>query len=87
MSKFDIEQWRGHSPRMMGVRSTYAVLVPVIYEPGKEPSMLFEVRASTLRHQPGEVCFPGGNTKTDFYFFSLTDEQIEFLLENRLKFT
>ncbi len=37
----------------------YAVLVPVVEEGGKL-SLLFEVRAATLRHQPGEVCFPGG---------------------------
>lgn len=37
----------------------YAVLVPVIEE-GGELSLLFEVRAATLRRQPGEVCFPGG---------------------------
>ena len=26
----------------------------------KGPEILFEVRAAGLRHQPGEVCFPGG---------------------------
>lgn len=36
-----------------------AVLVPLVYEEG-EPCILFEVRASTLRRQPGEICFPGG---------------------------
>ena len=37
----------------------YAVLVPLVEE-GDKLSLLFEVRAATLRHQPGEVCFPGG---------------------------
>lgn len=60
MSKFDPQQWRDHVPGLMGSRSTFAVLVPILYEPGKEPTILFETRASTLRHQPGEVCFPGG---------------------------
>lgn len=40
-------------------RRAYAVLVPVIEEQG-ELSLLFEVRAASLRTQPGEVCFPGG---------------------------
>ncbi len=36
-----------------------AVLIPLIYRDG-EYSVLFEVRASSLKTQPGEVCFPGG---------------------------
>ena len=38
---------------------TYAVLVPVVEE-GGDLSLLFEVRAASMRTQPGEVCFPGG---------------------------
>ena len=60
MSTLDLERWRGHVPGLMGARDAYAVLVPVVCEPGKEPALLFEVRAGTLRRQPGEVCFPGG---------------------------
>ncbi len=37
----------------------YAVLVPLV-EHGGELCLLYEVRARTLRRQPGEVCFPGG---------------------------
>lgn len=55
-----LERWRGRVPGLMGARSAYAVLVPVVCEPGREPALLFEVRAGTLRRQPGEVCFPGG---------------------------
>ena len=40
----------------------YALLVPVIEEKGAF-SLLFEVRSSTLRTQPGEVCFPGGRVE------------------------
>lgn len=37
-----------------------AVIVPIV--PGEEgPELLFEVRASDLDIQPGEVCFPGGH--------------------------
>lgn len=60
MGKFDLEHWRSHVPGLMGARDPYAVLVPVVYEPGKEPALLFEVRSGSLRRQPGEVCFPGG---------------------------
>ena len=60
MSHFDLERWRGHIPGLLGAKAAYAVLVPLVCEPGKEPALLFEVRAKTLRRQPGEVCFPGG---------------------------
>lgn len=36
-----------------------AVVLPLIKIEG-EYHLLFEVRANTLHHQPGEVCFPGG---------------------------
>lgn len=36
-----------------------AVLLPLVYE-GEKPAILFEVRAQSLRRQPGEICFPGG---------------------------
>jgi nitroimidazol reductase NimA-like FMN-containing flavoprotein (pyridoxamine 5'-phosphate oxidase superfamily) len=53
----------------------------------KKSIVLGEVADYSNLKKVYSVCFPYGNTKTDFYFFSLTDEQIEFLLENRLKFT
>jgi len=36
-----------------------AVLLPLIEADG-EMQVLFEVRASNLKRQPGEICFPGG---------------------------
>lgn len=39
-----------------------AVLVPVIFRDGV-PELLFEQRALSLMHQPGEVCFPGGRVE------------------------
>ena len=38
------------------------MLVPLVEGP-EGLSLLFEVRASTLAHQPGEVCFPGGKVE------------------------
>ena len=59
----ELEQLRraygGRTPGLLGTRSSYAVLCPLTEGPeGLE--LLFEVRASGLRRQPGEVCFPGG---------------------------
>lgn len=36
-----------------------SVVVPVIYKNG-EAYLIFELRSRNLRHQPGEVSFPGG---------------------------
>lgn len=52
-------RYAGHVPTVLGVRDHYAVLVPLMEREG-EVFLLFEVRAHSLRHQPGEVCFPGG---------------------------
>ncbi|MBE5989942.1 MAG: CoA pyrophosphatase [Paenibacillaceae bacterium] len=37
----------------------YAVLIPVLTIDGAK-YLLFEKRSSNLKHQPGEICFPGG---------------------------
>ena len=50
---------RGRAPGLMDSRQSYAVLVPLVEREG-ELCLLYEVRAKTLRRQPGEVCFPGG---------------------------
>ena len=47
------------TPGLMDARRAYAVLVPLVEQDG-ELHLLYEVRAKTLRRQPGEVCFPGG---------------------------
>ena len=36
-----------------------AVLLPIV-RTEEGPAVLFEVRAKTLKRQPGEICFPGG---------------------------
>lgn len=50
---------RTRIPGLMDAKRAYAVLVPLVEREG-ELCLLYEVRASTLRRQPGEVCFPGG---------------------------
>ena len=47
------------TPGLMDSKRAYAVLVPLVEQNG-ELCLLYEVRARTLRRQPGEVCFPGG---------------------------
>lgn len=53
------EKMRGYVPGPMDCARQYAVLVPLVERDG-ELYVLYEVRALTLKRQPGEVCFPGG---------------------------
>lgn len=55
-------QLRDRTPGLMDSQQSYAVLVPLVERDG-ELSLLYEVRAKTLRRQPGEVCFPGGRVE------------------------
>ncbi len=49
-----------HHAGIMKPYRAYAVLVPFVYIEG-ELHILYEVRSYTMKRQPGEVCFPGGN--------------------------
>ena len=56
-----LEKLRGRRPTLIDMESyrRSAVVIPLIEtENGYE--VLFEVRAIGLKHQPGEICFPGG---------------------------
>lgn len=53
------EKLKSRSPGLMDASARYAVLVPLV-EREDGLYLLYEVRARTLRRQPGEVCFPGG---------------------------
>ena len=55
------EQLRGRKPALidMDIYRQSAVVIPLI-EKEDGYHVLFEVRAIGLKHQPGEVCFPGG---------------------------
>ena len=48
------------TPGLMDATGRYAVLVPLVRGEEGRLSLLYEVRARSLRRQPGEVCFPGG---------------------------
>ncbi|HHU17015.1 MAG: NUDIX hydrolase [Anaerovoracaceae bacterium] len=53
------ETFRNRRPKSMGLYRYYSVLVPLVEKHG-ELHILFEVRSERLKHQPGEICFPGG---------------------------
>lgn len=53
---------KNNPPQIIGEGSwkDYAVFLPLIPDGKGEFSLLFEVRASHLKTQPGEISFPGG---------------------------
>lgn len=53
---------RERTPGLMDASRSYAVLVPLVEREGAW-YLLYEVRAMSMRRQPGEVCFPGGATE------------------------
>ncbi|MCD8367321.1 MAG: CoA pyrophosphatase [Clostridiales bacterium] len=61
--KNELERLRGALARQAAPAAdrpqAAAVLVPLV-ETEEGCALLYEVRATTLRRQPGEVCFPGG---------------------------
>ncbi|MCD8007862.1 MAG: CoA pyrophosphatase [Clostridiales bacterium] len=60
MTRNDIEQlFKTLPPAPEPTGRNAAVLVPLTQQEG-EICVLLEVRAAALRHQPGEICFPGG---------------------------
>ena len=58
------DTFRGREPKSLGVYQYYAVLVPLVEKDG-ELHILYEVRAESLKRQPGEVCFPGGRIENN----------------------
>lgn len=57
----------------------YAVLIPLI-EVDEELHVLYEIRSKKLKHQPGEICFPGGRHEEDeIYLETALRETIEEL--------
>lgn len=54
--------FKKRKPGIMGTYNFYSVLVPLVEKDG-ELHILYEVRAESLKKQPGEVCFPGGKVE------------------------
>lgn len=58
------DTFRNREPKSLGVYQYYAVLVPLVEKDG-ELHILYEVRAESLKRQPGEICFPGGRIENN----------------------
>jgi 8-oxo-dGTP pyrophosphatase MutT (NUDIX family) len=59
LDRKQLKEWfSGYAYKQDGFRH-YAVLIPII-QVDDELHILYEIRSSTLRNQPGEICFPGG---------------------------
>lgn len=56
-----VQKIENRTPTILGSENfvEFAVLLPLI-EKENDVHILFEVRSSKLRRQPGEICFPGG---------------------------
>ena len=78
------EKWSGRKPRIIERKRERhsSVLMPLVERDG-QLEVLFEVRASSLNHQPGEVCFPGGAVELGETFDSaaIRETMEELLLE------
>ena len=51
-----------HTPTFLGMDQCHqaAVCIPLLKNASGGYDVLFEVRAATIAHQPGDVCLPGG---------------------------
>ncbi|MDR0356948.1 MAG: CoA pyrophosphatase [Clostridiales Family XIII bacterium] len=58
------ERVKGLTPSPIGRYEYYSVLIPLV-EREEGLRVLFEVRADSLRRQPGEISFPGGKIEGD----------------------
>lgn len=54
--------FQDREPKSLGFYQYYSVLVPLVEKDG-ELHILYEVRAESLKRQPGEICFPGGRVE------------------------
>ena len=56
------EKLMHHTPAFIGMDQCHqaAVCIPLLKNANGDYDVLFEVRAATIAHQPGDVCLPGG---------------------------
>ena len=59
------EKLAQHEPTFIGMDQCHqaAVCIPLLKNTNGGYDVLFEVRAATIAHQPGDVCLPGGMVK------------------------
>lgn len=59
----DIERkFKKNIPSPIGRHRFFSVLVPLVEKDG-ELNLLFELRSSKMKSDPGEICFPGGHVE------------------------
>lgn len=58
-----LQKVKAHQRGLLGEKQyrRNAVLIPLVTGQDNQPAVLFTKRASTLRRQSGEICFPGGH--------------------------
>ena len=56
------ERFRENVPEPIGKHRFFSVLVPLVEKDG-ELNLLFELRSSKMKADPGEICFPGGHVE------------------------
>jgi 8-oxo-dGTP pyrophosphatase MutT (NUDIX family) len=58
-----IQTFKNHQRNILGHKNSVktGVLVPLVYDKKGQLCILFEKRALNMKHQPGEICFPGGS--------------------------
>ena len=54
--------FKDRKPEAEGFQKASAVLVPIM-EIENEPHLILTQRAFSMKHQPGDICFPGGGCK------------------------
>lgn len=57
-----IERFKERIPKTMDIKHKYAVLIPLI-EIDNKLEIIYELRSSNLKTQPGEISFPGGKVE------------------------
>ena len=76
---------RNRSAKPLGIRANFAILVPLIYIKG-DIHVLYEIRSSSLKTQPGEVSFPGGGVEKNETFLQAaireTEEELNISRKN-----
>lgn len=58
-----IDKVKKRSPQPIDINKKYSVLIPLIKINDKW-GLIYELRANSLRTQPGEISFPGGRVET-----------------------
>ncbi len=54
-----LDYFANHIAQPIDIDNSYGVLIPFV-KIANQWHLLFEMRSSKLRRQPGEICFPGG---------------------------